>query len=397
MATVSDTHESRRSAVSPQTQRDIPNLGDGGSRPGRGAPPAAIVRSGRTTNGGLMSTRVARNARRALAGLAICLALLAVMAVAAMAYLHHQIDEVDRIEGVFDDLGPRPERPTTGSAAEAINVLLLGTDRRSEVATTGDTARAAAWVPGAQRSDAMMMIHISADRDQVTAVSLPRDSWVEVPGYGMAKINAAFSYGGPSLAIQTVERLTDVRIDHVAVVDWEGFRELTDAVGGVPVQVPQTVYDSARDITWTAGEHLLNGQEALDYVGQRYGLPGGDLDRVRRQQAVLATLAEESLEQRNSPRLVLDFVGMLTRHVSVDDEWSTSELTSLAWSLRHVGNDDVRYLTAPVSGFGWEGAQSVVRLDRSAGDELWRAIRLDQVARWTDRHDLAESLTSPVR
>jgi LCP family protein required for cell wall assembly len=344
-----------------------------------------------------MSTRLARNTRRAFIGLAVCFALIALMAVTAMGYLHHQIGEVDRIDGVFDDLGPRPERPTTGTAAEAVNVLLLGTDRRSEVATTGEAARAAAWVPGAQRSDAMMLIHISADRDQVTAVSLPRDSWVDVPGYGMAKINAAFSFGGPSLAIQTVERLTDVRIDHIAVVDWEGFRELTDAVGGVPVQVPHTVYDSARDITWTAGEHLLNGQEALDYVGQRYGLPGGDLDRVRRQQAVLATLAEESLEERNSPSLVLDFVGMLTRHVSVDDEWSTRELTSLAWSLRHVGRNDVRYLTAPVSGFGWEGAQSVVRLDRAAGDELWRAIKLDQVARWTDRHDLTELLTSPVR
>jgi LCP family protein required for cell wall assembly len=234
----------------------------------------------------------------------------------------------------------------------------------------------------------MMLIHIDADRENVTAISLPRDSWVEVPGYGMTKINAAFSYGGPSLAVQTVERLTDVHIDHLAVVDWDGFRELTDAVGGVTVRVPQTVYDSARGITWHAGEHLLNGQEALDYVGQRYGLPGGDLDRVRRQQVLLATLAEESLEMRSSPRLALDFVDLLTRHVSVDDEWSTRELTSLAWELRHVGREDVRYLTVPVSGVGWEGPQSVVRLDRPAAAELWAAVRRDRLDSWTDRRDV---------
>ncbi len=332
-----------------------------------------------------MSTRQARNTRRALAGLAVCLSLFALMAASAMAYLHHQIDEVDRIDGVFDGIGPRPVRPTTGPAAEALNVLLLGTDRRTDVATTGDTARAAAWLPGAQRSDAMMLVHVDADRENVTAISLPRDSWVQVPGYGMAKINAAFSYGGPSLAVHTVERLTDIHIDHFAMVDWEGFRELTDAVGGVTVRIPRTVYDSARGITWNAGEHVLSGQDALDYVGQRYGLPGGDLDRVHRQQAVLATLAEETLELRNSPRLVLDFVDMLTRHVSVDDEWSTREMTSLAWSLRDVGRDDVHYLTAPVSGLGWEGPQSVVRLDRPAGTELWQAVRRDRIDGWTDR------------
>lgn len=343
-----------------------------------------------------MTTRIARNTRRALAGLGVCMLLLGLVAVGAMAYLHHQLDEVDRIDGVFEGLGPRPARPTEGPGAHALNLLLLGTDRRSELATTGSEARSAEWLPGAQRSDAMMLVHLDADRDEVTVISLPRDSWVDVPGYGPAKINAAFSYGGPSLAVRTVEQLTGVRIDHLAVVDWEGFRELTDAVGGITVEVPDTVVDSARGITWTAGQHELDGQQALDYVGQRYGLPGGDLDRVRRQQVVLATLAEESLEMRSSPGLALDFVGMLTRHVSVDDEWSNREMTSLAWSLRDVGRDDVRYLTAPVSGLGWEGAQSVVRLDRSAGKSLWTAVRTDRLDAWVDRHPGDGGQSGPV-
>lgn len=325
-----------------------------------------------------------RGTRRALAGVGVCLTLIVVLLVASTLWLRHQLDEIDRIEGVFDALDARPARPTGGPGADALNVLLLGTDRRSDVATTGDAAEAAAWVPGAQRSDLMMLVHIDADRDDVTVVSLPRDSWVDVPGYGMSKINAAYSYGGPSLAVRTVEQLTGVRVDHLAVVDWTGFSELTDAIGGITVDVPRTVRDSARGVTWTAGTHRLDGQQALDYVGQRYGLPGGDLDRVRRQQAVFATLAAESLDQRDSPGLVLDFIGMLSRNVSVDDEWSSGEMASLGWSLRDVGRRDVHYLTVPVEGLGRVGDQSIVVLDRPAAADLWEAVREDRLEDWTD-------------
>jgi LCP family protein required for cell wall assembly len=333
-----------------------------------------------------MPTTIARYARRAVLGLVACVAVLALTGLAGAIYVDHQLGQVHRIHGVFDGIGPRPYRPTSGPAAEAVNVLLLGTDRRSDVATTGSAAPARAWVPGEQRSDAMMLVHVAADRSTVTVVSLPRDSWVDVPGYGMAKINAAYSYGGASLAVRTVERLTDIRLDHLAVVDWTGFRDLTDAVGGVTVRVPQTVHDSARDITWTAGVHHLDGQQALDFVGQRYGLTGGDLDRVRRQQEVLGKLAQATLGMREDPRLALDFVRMLTEHVSVDDRWSSRDLATLAWSLRHVGDDDVRYLTAPVADLGWEGDQSVVHLDARAGDTLWRAIRDDRLEGWAGRH-----------
>lgn len=334
-----------------------------------------------------MSTHLTRGTRRALTGVAVVLGLTVLMLVGTTLWLHHQLGQVERIEGVFDDLGSRPDKPASGPGADALNVLLLGTDRRSEVPTTGDAARSPAWAPGAQRSDAMMLLHVNADRDEVTAISLPRDSWVDVPGHGMNKINAAFSYGGPSLAVHTVEQLTGVRIDHLAVVDWAGYRELIDALGGITVTVPRTVHDSARGITWTAGEHHLDGQEALDYVGQRYGLPGGDLDRVRRQQAVLATLAEESLSQRTSPGLVVDFLDVLTQHVSVDDRWSDDAMLSLAWSLRDVGAKDVHHLTAPVSGLGWAGAQSVVWLDRAAGAALWDAVRADRLDQWSADHE----------
>jgi LCP family protein required for cell wall assembly len=333
-----------------------------------------------------MSARAAHIARRALLGVSAALALLAGSALGALVYLDHQLDDVDRIPGVFVDIGPRPERVRTGTAAEAVNILLLGTDRRSEVSTTGSTAEAASWVYGAQRSDATMLVHVDGDREHVTVISLPRDSWVAVPGYGMAKINAAYSYGGPALAVRTVEQLTGVHIDHLAVIDWDGFHHLIDAVGGIDVTVPETVYDAARDVTWTAGVHHLDGDQALDYVGQRYGLPGGDLDRVRRQQAVLRTLAEQTLGLRDDPAGIIDFVNLLTDHLSVDEDWGSRDLASLAWSLRHLGGEDVRCVTAPVRGLGWAGQQSVVWLDRAEGAHLWRALRNDRVDQWAAAH-----------
>jgi LCP family protein required for cell wall assembly len=285
-----------------------------------------------------------------------------------------------------------------GPASEAVNILVLGTDRRSDKPTTGQLAQAPAWLSGAQRSDAMMLLHIDGDRKGASIVSLPRDSWVEIPGYGHAKINAAYSYGGPSLAVEAVENLTGVRIDHLAVIDWAGIRGITDELGGVTVTIPETVHDSARDISWPAGEHRLDGQAALEYVAQRYGLPGGDLDRARRQQNFLRTLMVDTLGRLSdgNPLDVYQLLRVMTNHLSVDEEWSSNEMAKLAWSLRGVNGSDVAFLTVPVAGFGWEELQSVVYLDHAAGKRLWTAVRDDRVSAWV-RDNPEAPLTEQVR
>jgi LCP family protein required for cell wall assembly len=342
--------------------------------------------------------------RRRRRRITIVLAVFCILALAATGtayYLGRQlVAPIDRIE-VFGNLveADRPPKPVRGQPGyEAVNILLLGTDRRSDVATTGDHAEAAAWVPGAQRSDAMLLLHIDADREGATIVSMPRDSWVELPGHGYDKINAAYSYGGASLAVATVEKLTNVRIDHLAVIDWEGIRRLTDAVGGVTVTVPEPVYDSARDISWSAGVHKLDGQAALDYVGQRYGLPGGDLDRAKRQQNFLRVLMVDTLHRISGagPWEVYKLLRAMTSNLSVDDDWSAKDMARLAWSLRDVDDDDVAFLTVPVAGLGWEGPASVVHLDLALGDRLWSAVRNDRVSAWLRDHPDAE-LTDEVR
>ncbi|MDQ4054474.1 MAG: LCP family protein [Actinomycetota bacterium] len=329
--------------------------------------------------------------RRRLRLLLIAFCVVALAATGTAYYLGRQIvAPIDRIEGVFGDVPghQRPAKPTSGPGAEAVNILLLGTDRRSEIATTGDRAGAAAWVPGAQRSDAMLLLHIDADRKGATVISLPRDSWVEVPGHGYDKINAAYSYGGAALAVATVERLTQVRVDHLAVIDWEGIRRLTDELGGVTITVPETVYDSARGVTWTAGVHELDGQAAVDYLGQRYGLPAGDLDRARRHQNFLRVLMVDTLRRISEagPWEIYELLKVMTNNLSVNDEWSTKDMARLAWSLRDLGGSDLAFLTVPVAGLGWEGPQSVVHLDLPMGRRLWSAVRADRVSAWLADH-----------
>jgi LCP family protein required for cell wall assembly len=319
--------------------------------------------------------------RRFLIAMTACIMVPVLVLAGVALYLQHRLtSQIDRIDDVFVSLPSRPAE----AEGEAMNILLLGTDRRSEEQTTGTDATATSWVPGAQRSDAIMILHIDGDRQGASVISIPRDSWVVVPGFGANKINAAFSFGGPSLAVRTIERLTDVRIDHLAVVDWDGFKELTDDLGGVTLDVPETVHDGYRDITWQAGRHRMTGDQALDYVGQRAGLPGGDFDRIHRQQYFLRTLLDETLHQefRKEPTRVYDLLDTITENLSVDSEWSVGDMRGLLISLRNLRSANIQYLTVPLKGTGMAGAQSVVYLDSWGSADLWGAVRHDEVAGW---------------
>ncbi|WP_306961068.1 LCP family protein [Streptomyces afghaniensis] len=146
--------------------------------------------------------------------------------------MNHYADRVQRITDAFPHVREK-ERPVKPESAKgALNFLLAGVDSRSDLPTTGRESKTDLWRPGAQRTDTLMLLHLAADRHTAFVVAIPRDSWVPIPGHGRAKINAAFSWGGPPLLINTVERLTGIRIDHFGVIDWHGFRSLTDAVGG---------------------------------------------------------------------------------------------------------------------------------------------------------------------
>lgn len=302
-----------------------------------------------------------------------------VLALLAFALVWYVTDRyagnIARIPGVFSPLEEtdRPVRPAPAPGVDGIPMtfLLVGSDSRAEGATTGDSATDA---PGSQRSDVLMLLQVAADRRSAFAISIPRDSYVPVPGYGTTKINAAFSYGGPTLLVQTVEQLTDIRIDHFLSVDFIGFKAITDALGGVDVRIADAT--RAHGVSFTQGLNHLDGDAALAYVRQRYQLPGGDFDRVQRHQnylrAVMSKVSRDNL--LTDPARLDDFMLAVTDSLSVDDELSNYDLGTLALSLRTLQPADVAFLTAPVAGTGMEGSASVVYLDMPQADAMWSYI-----------------------
>jgi LCP family protein required for cell wall assembly len=333
-------------------------------------------------------TRRRRRTRRVLVWTLVALFAL-LLGGTGVAYwtVDHYASSVERIPGAFPTL-PADKQPTavpnTGTT-----FLLVGLDARSDVPTTGTEAKAPAWKAGAQRSDTMMLLHIAADRKSASIVSLARDTLVDIPGHGKAKINAAYSWGGPSLMVETVQNLTGIRIDHIAVIDWNGFRALTDAVGGVDITIPQTIEARGDARQWDAGTHHMDGAEALLYVRERHGLPNGDLDRSKRQQNFLRALMIQTMDAGTlgSPARLTGLLQAVGDVVSVDDRLSNTDLYELAWSMRGLRPDGVRFMNAPFGGFdSTADGQSVVLLDRPAAATLWEAVRNDRMEQYLAEH-----------
>jgi len=321
--------------------------------------------------------------RRVLIRALIAAAAAAVLLVGALTGLFFERQRaydrnIQRVPGAFP---AEPDRPAR-APGRAQNWLLVGSDRRADQGTTGLDAKEPLWRYGAQRADTIMLVHLPADRGRVYLVSFPRDAWVPIQGQGNAKLNAAFSFGGPPLLIATVERLTGVRVDHFAILDFEGFRDMTDALGGVEVRVARTVRDPARKVVWPVGTHHLDGARALDFVRQRYNLPGGDLGRIKRQQAFLKALAGQVVDRGTlvNPLKLNAFLEASTKAVSVDESLTISRLRSLALQFRSMRAGDIVFLTTPVAGTGTKGRQSVVYLDQTKGQPLYQALRTDAVA-----------------
>lgn len=285
----------------------------------------------------------------------------------------HYGDQVTRIPDAFPT-GPRPPQPKEHQGATTF--LLAGVDSRSKRPTTGSDATASLWKYGAQRSDTLMLVHLDTDKGTAYTMSIPRDSWVPIPGHGSAKINAAFSWGGPPLLIQTVEQLTGTRVDHFGVIDWHGFRSLTDAVGGVPVTVPQDTYDPEQHRHFAAGTHVLNGEQALAYVRQRHGLPGGELDRIKHQQEFLRSLVDRIRGdiRVTNPLGVNRTLDAITRTVSVDDRMSNTDLRDLVLDLRHLDASDATFTTAPIVRSQMIDGQYALIPDRGELRAVWRGV-----------------------
>jgi LCP family protein required for cell wall assembly len=267
------------------------------------------------------------------------------------------------------------ERPADGPGT---NWLLVGSDSREGLDAerqaelgTGDTA--------GRRTDTVMLVHIPQGGGKPTMVSLPRDSYVTIPGRGKDKLNSAFAYGGPQLLAQTVEASTGVRVDHYAEVGLGGFADMTDAIGGVDLCVKEPMQDPKANLDLQPGCQELTGPQALGYVRTRASARG-DLDRVERQREFLAALTEKASSPEvflNPLRLfplILDTSGAFI--VNTDDHvW---HLASLAFAMNGIASGQGVTTTVPMSGFGEssDGA-SVVKWDKDKAETLFGALAND--------------------
>ncbi len=264
-----------------------------------------------------------------------------------------------------------------------LNILLIGSDTREDEGVPGASLSSGA------RSDTTLIAHVSADREHVTVVSVPRDSMVPAPPNCDSTVpkeqwtdtqwNSTFSVGGPACLIQTIEGNTGLFINHFAVVDFRGFRGMVDALGGVPVCTPEAIDDPKAKLKLSAGRHVLDGDQALGYVRARKTLgDGSDLGRIKRQQAFLSSVVQEAT--RTSlllrPDKLFGFLNAATQSLTTDEEFSLGTMQDLATSVKGIGIKNIQFITVPVKDY--EPDPNRVAWAPEAED-LWQTLLDDDV------------------
>lgn len=273
--------------------------------------------------------------------------------------------------------GDRPTKTVEGS----LNFLLLGSDSRDPDQPSGDA--------GPARTDTIIVMHIPADHDKAYLISIPRDLYVHVPkspdgqfGDTNAKINAAYAWGGPPLMVQTVEGFTGLRMDHVVVIDFFGFKDVTDALGGVDMYVEQDITSiHPPNRQFKQGMNHFNGEEALDYVRQRYQFRDGDFARMRHQQEFMKALLDKAVSTGTvtNPAKLNAFLNAAKRAVTVDQEFS---LVDMVIQFRGLRGEDLTFRTTPYTGTDTINGESVVLSDRDKAAAMFDAMAKDTMAEW---------------
>ena len=302
--------------------------------------------------------------------------------------LGHISGKIARIS-VFSGLEDRPEK-----TSKALNYLIVGSDTREGLSKeelkalrVGSTATAAGG-----RSDTMLLVHISKDRDKAFLVSFPRDSLVTIPAHTSSngesqiparqnKLNAAFSFGGAPLLIETIEAETNLKIDHYIEVSFAGFAGIVNALGGVDVCTKVDIDDPKSHLVLSAGTHTLNGIEALKYVRTRDFDGRGDIGRMQRQQEFMSSILNKATSTGVllNPIKIVNFMNAAISTIKMDENLSKEDLLNLAKQMRGLSSGNVRTLTVPLSNPNGrvDGVGSVVIWDETLSADLWTRIRND--------------------
>ncbi|MYW01641.1 LCP family protein, partial [Streptomyces sp. SID3343] len=306
--------------------------------------------------------RKKRNRRRRVflpIGIGVSLLLLTGISAAYVAYqrLNGNI-KTDAVDGKLN--ADRPQAGGNGTG-KPMNLLVIGSDSRAG----GNRALGGGGDIG-ERSDTMLFVHLTSDRRRAVVMSIPRDLLVDIPSCvtkdgtrsearRRVMFNSAFEVGGAACTRNTVEKVTDMRVDHHIIIDFAGFKGMVDAVGGVEICLPGNVQDRQGHISLSAGRRKVDGREALDYVRFRHdnavGGDGSDLGRIRRQQAFMASLARQirSSDTLTSPTKLFGLADALTKSIRADEGLdSVKDLVELARGLGNLDTKDITFAHIPV-------------------------------------------------
>ena len=256
----------------------------------------------------------------------------------------------------------RVDAGTSASFSTGTNWLLVGSDSRAGLSEEDAARLATGGDLGSARTDTIMLVHVPLS-GKPTILSIPRDSYVNIPGYGMEKINSAFFFGGPELLTQTVEEATGVKVNHYAEIGLGGFAQLVDAVDGVELCPAEPMYDPLAGLDIPAGCQVMDGATALGYVRTR-ATAMGDLDRVVRQREFFSAVVHK-LSHVN-PLYINDLIGV-TSYLTVGKHDHSWNLARLAWAMR--GGVDTE--TVPVAGFEDTEVGNVVIWDEGAAQQMF--------------------------
>ncbi|EKX88037.1 cell envelope-like function transcriptional attenuator common domain protein [Corynebacterium durum F0235] len=262
--------------------------------------------------------------------------------------------------------------PDTKAANTAgTNWLLVGSDSRQGLTEDQINTLGTGGDIGAGRTDTIMLLHIP-NSGKATLLSIPRDSYVSIPGHGQDKINSAFSIGGPKLLAETVQDATGLRIDHYAEIGFGGFSNMVDAVGGVNMCVKEPINDPLANIDLQEGCQDMSGPTALGYVRTR-ATAMGDLDRVERQRQFFSTLMDKASSPSTlaNPFRLIPLINSTTGSFTVNKSDHVWHLARVAWAMRSGVNTE----TVPVGGFGDYDVGSVVLWDEPAAEQLFASLR----------------------
>ena len=344
---------------------DQPGYDQPGGQPGAWPeqPPPGKGRPGRGGYGGRSGWRRPRRWIKLFAGLVV---LILVVAVAGYFYLDSKLHRINAL----------PNYSGRPAASAGSNWLIAGSDSRQGLTRKQERKYSTGKDISGSRSDTVMLLHISSNGTPDVLVSLPRDSYVPIPGHGYNKLNAAYSFGGPKLLAQTVQNVTGLRVNHFMDIGFGGFVNVVNAVGGVTMCLPSALHDQASGLHLKAGCQTLSGGEALSYVRDRHDFANQDLQRIQDQRLFLRALLTKltSTGTMLNPFASVPAAFGIADTLTVDNGTHLYQLIQAAFAMRHPETT-----TVPIANANYlTSAGDAVEWDQSQARELFNDLKVDK-------------------